>query len=134
MHPVLVTQVGLCRQLNAANVRTPCMLLHTLLNDYPHFLTECSLIHSHAEKILKKKKEKKKERKWHSVLTQPPAIISAKRGIVSSFSVNLSLTKSFTCGTKTKKDKLNQLNLTFVELPQHNTLLFFPPDYSFPCC
>lgn len=34
---------------------------------------------------------------WDSVLTQPPARISANKGMESSFSVNLSLTKSFTC-------------------------------------
>lgn len=101
VHPLLVTQVGLGRQLNAANE----MLLHTLLSDYPHFLTEYSLIHSHIHSL---KRGKKREKVWHSVLTQPPAIISAKRGIVSSFSVNLSLTKSFTCGIKNTKKRQTQ--------------------------
>lgn len=59
VHPLLVTQVGLGRQLNAANERTPCMLLHTLLRDYPHFLTEYSLIHSHIHSLKRGKKERK---------------------------------------------------------------------------
>lgn len=36
------------------------------------------------------------------LLTQPPAMISAKKGIVLSFVVNLSLTKSFTCEPRTQ--------------------------------
>lgn len=37
---------------------------------------------------------------WELALTQPPASISANKGIVSSFWVNLSLTKSFTYETQ----------------------------------
>lgn len=66
VHPLLVTQIGLGRQLNAANERTPCMLLHTLLSDYPHFLTEYSLIHSHIHSLKRGKERKSGTQYLHS--------------------------------------------------------------------
>lgn len=65
-------------------------------------LCAASFMHSHTQM----EGEHRKGRAL--VLTQAPARTSAKKGMVLSLSVNLSLIKSFTCGTQTQAitDKL----------------------------